>query len=283
MRNECHPLDENVTDRVFRAIDYDGTLGPSNATSQVPGTGELRAAEIEARRALGRMGQEFGVPERGPADAHVTRGQSNMHSPDGHRRRFVRDGEVPVVIGRVAKGGGSASAAAAAAPTNRLAISEAALDNERLARQRAERALGEAQAAVRDLQTKLGHLVLARDEAVETASQLREENQRLAEALAAEQQARADAEHALERALGVHERVAARRLARENPDSAAEPGAILPKRRGRPPKIRDIVLQPAGVELPVKRRGRPPKVREPGSAEPVGKPRGKEPKPVRWW
>ena len=77
-----------------------------------------------------------------------------------------------------------------------------------MARRRAERALSEAQAAVHDLQTKIGHANLARDEATEKVGQLASEVQRLQELLESERVGRAEAEQAL-RAAAERKRPAA--------------------------------------------------------------------------
>src|SRR5450432_2419335 len=76
------------------------------------------------------------------------------------------------------------------------------------ARERTQRLLEEEQATIRDLQTKLGHERLAKDEALETVRQLETEtrvfahNQETAEVeLAAERLARHNAEVALAEAL----------------------------------------------------------------------------------
>ena len=78
-----------------------------------------------------------------------------------HRRRFVRDGEVPVsVIHRDQDDG---------ANTNKLEATRQALREQIEAREQAEHLLQEAQATIRDLQTKLAHEKLARDEAIQRA------------------------------------------------------------------------------------------------------------------
>jgi hypothetical protein len=75
------------------------------------------------------------------------------------RRRFVRDGEVPVsVIHRDQDDG---------VGTNKLDATKQALREQIAARERAEHLLQEAQATIRDLQTKVAHERLARDEALQ--------------------------------------------------------------------------------------------------------------------
>ena len=99
------------------------------------------------RRALGlgdAGGQRIEQQERPPLAAR----QAERHSPDRHKRRFVRDGEVPVVVVRRDQGSdpGANRVTLGAPPTNRVEQAEAALRTERDARERAERALTEAQA-----------------------------------------------------------------------------------------------------------------------------------------
>ena len=78
-----------------------------------------------------------------------------------HRRRFVRDGEVPVsVIHRDQDDG---------ANTNKLDATRQALREQIEARERVEHLLQEAQATIHDLQTKLAHERFARDEAIQRA------------------------------------------------------------------------------------------------------------------
>jgi hypothetical protein len=164
---------------------------------------------------------------------------------DRQKRRFVHDGEVPVVVLGGSNMGSSSSGVTA---TNRLAVAETALDAERVARKQVERTLSEAQALVHDLQTKIGHAGLARDEAVEAVRQLKAETQRLEELLEAERRARAEAEHALRTTLD-------RRSAPATQGVRPEPSQPSARKRGRSLALQD--------------RPRKPHV--------------KEPKPVKWW
>lgn len=119
------------------------------------------AAEAQMRRALGLDGRSLSprpTPRPSPPRAADAAG-----APGRHRHRFVSDGEVPVVVVNSRQD-------PAALPRPEAA---AALDTEREARRRAERALTAAQASIRELQsklaqaeTKLAHVSLARDEAV---------------------------------------------------------------------------------------------------------------------
>ena len=148
------------------------------------------------------------------------------------RRRFVRDGEV-IVQHRDHSAAGDTG-------TNQLAAARQALREQVAAREDAERLLAEAQAANRDLQTKLAHERLAKDEAINRAEAAR---QTIEQALQA-----AQADLASERALRqeVERRLAA---AQERPRSApVTTAAVEPapaRRRGRPPKVRQPEREPA--------------------------------------
>jgi hypothetical protein len=213
---------------------------PNSATSS-----DLRQEEAQMRRTLGIE--------------HRSMGSSSQHSSrlgDRHQqpRRFVRDGEVPVVLVGRRDQGADGAAASGSQPVNRLALAESAYDTEHAARQRCERALSDAQATVHELQTKIGHAHLARDEAVDSAKYLRDENERLKAELAVERQARAEAEQVAQKALEGREYGPRRRVARAAP-STSESGAVLPRKLGRPL----------------------------GSKNGVRKAPVKEPKPIRWW
>ncbi len=108
-----------------------------------PGTLHLRETEEKMRRALGLSGQSAQQPHRTAPDMHR------------QKRRFVADGEVPVTV---LPGSGRRHEAEDA---NRL-------DAERQARETAERALAEAHATLRDLQTRLKHAEMALSEAQAT-------------------------------------------------------------------------------------------------------------------
>ena len=213
-----------------------------------------------------------------------------------HRRRFVQDGDIPVTVLRRDQGYEQPvhrGIAAPIAPTSsRLQRTEAALAAETASREKAERSLAETQFAVRDLQTKIGHAELAKNEAIaalqrerEATLQLRADSEagterlqevleqvRVAEQraqswqeqLAEERQARKAAEKALratEIALDTAEQLV-RSLSEETPP----PVRAEPARRPR-------VLAEPEVVVATARRGRPP---EAAPADP-------EPEPVKWW
>ncbi|HET6607274.1 MAG TPA: hypothetical protein VFG62_11420 [Rhodopila sp.] len=137
-------------------------------------------AESQMRKALGLLGE---TPRHRP-DAErveVSSRPSGSLGPFGgglHRRRFVQDGDVPVTVLRRDQQHDSIphrTAPSNGAPTSsRLQRAEAALAAETALRERAERALNEAQSGIRDLQTKIGHAELAKNEALETLRRERE-------------------------------------------------------------------------------------------------------------
>src|SRR3954470_875177 len=104
-------------------------------------TDELRlnATEAQMRRALGLNEQPVQAAERTPSSPSAT----GTHRP---QRRFVRDGEVPVTVVRRAHDDG--------AGTNMLEAARQALREQITVRERTEQLLQEAQATIRDLQTK---------------------------------------------------------------------------------------------------------------------------------
>jgi hypothetical protein len=195
-----------------------------------------------------------------------------------HRRRFVQDGEVPVTVVRREQPDAAHASAGQAGPTSsRVQRIEAALATETAGRERAERALHEAQAALQALQTKIGHNDLAKNEAVAASKRHLDEIVTLREELAAgagrlqDAETRAhDAEEEL-RTLRIElteerrGRKLAERLLRESTEDAnpAATYAAAPAHRPADP-----------VERVAVRRGRPPTVHD----EPDG-----EAEPVKWW
>src|SRR6185312_17052660 len=111
-------------------------------TDSLSDDARLRATEEQMRRALGLHNasptQDRPVPSPAPPGAS---------SPQ--RRRFVRDGEVRVSVIRRDQDDG--------ANTNKLDATRQALSEQIEAREHTEQLLQEAQATIRDLQTKLAH------------------------------------------------------------------------------------------------------------------------------
>ena len=130
----------------------------------------LQATETQMRRALGL--QSTAAPT---GEAHAMPPPAGVHRP---ARRFVRDGEVAVsVVQRDA-----------AAGSNRLDAARQALEAQTTAREQAERRLVVAQETIRELQTQLAHARLARDEAVQSAAEVKQANDQALAALQAELQ-----------------------------------------------------------------------------------------------
>ncbi len=221
------------------------------------------------RRALGLTG----VPTGRAAQPQLEQprppspGRPPVQTSTGRpRHRFVPDGAVPVTVINRHRGGD------ADAPTPGHGAIGAALQDERAARERAERSLQEALATIRDLQTKLGHAELACRETSGTAEAARA----AADALRAEYQ---------ERELRWHEGLGAERAARLLAEAtlAEATRAREPAQRTR---VSALAAQPApdlqdASPAPVaKVPGKPAAKRTPKSA---AEPRQREPQPVKWW
>jgi hypothetical protein len=134
---------------------------PANPSKPAPGAPITEEARM--RQALG-LRDESAVPRL-----------PQRREPDVRGRRFVRDGEVPVVVLSTAK---DAPAPGPATPHSRIAAAEAALRAERLAHQQTEQMLKEAQATIERLETKLAHAELAHGEAVAAERATRESAER---------------------------------------------------------------------------------------------------------
>ncbi len=123
----------------------------------------LDESELRARRALGLSRAD--APRTRSWGGEPARRQGGPGGNGHHKSRFVQDGEVPVVMVSQRPGRTEAAAASGGADRTRLAEAEAALARERAAREQADRALREAHTQIHDLQTRLGHAELARNEA----------------------------------------------------------------------------------------------------------------------
>jgi hypothetical protein len=208
-------------------------------------TSQLEAAEARMRRALGLNGAPR--PHHGPpaaADHPESTARQRKLAPGPHRRRFVQDGDIPTTfLRREAVEEGQAP--------NRLEATEAALTHETTARERAERALQEAQAHVHDLQTKLGHADLARQEALQTAER---ERQAVAELRS--------------------EMLALRARLATPPAPAPRPEPVEVPRRGRG--------RPRAQEKAPETSKEAPKPQKRATTRKAKSPE-REPKPVKWW
>ena len=210
--------------------------------------------EAGVRRALAQIGK---VPA---SVAHQPARPANRP-----RHRFVRDGEVPVVVLPPQREHRERAAGPVTMPDrpgeSRLAVVEALLREERAAREHAEQALHAAQAIIRDLQTKLGHAVLARDEALEAV--------RAAEAR-------------------MQESAAHRAAERQPPLPAPQAGTSdTPRRRGRPPKSSRMATDVAPARTGADTKPQDvAALSEPAPVTPLGKPAARpklRQKPVKWW
>jgi len=252
----------------------------------------LDATEAQMRRALGLQDGSSLAPQPAPPVAAPS-------GPHRQPRRFVRDGEVPVTV--IHRDENSA--------TNQLGVARQTIRSLTAAKEQAERLLGEAQTAIRDLQTKLAHERLARDEAVSRAETDRQALQAVQDELAAERDARQRTEQRLAEALQNGQKAERRHWATGAAQEPQEPPQA-PRRRGRPRKnaspVEATLPQDAPLERAVegtshttlasvpqsfakpsnskaamqtrapkpvepRRRGRPPKVRQP------------EAEVVQWW
>jgi hypothetical protein len=231
-------------------------------------------AEQQMRKALGLHGD--GPRPRPEGETPQRAGGGFMQGV--HRRRFVQDGEVPVTVVRRDPPDNAHGGAGQSGPTSsRLQRVEAALASETAGRERAERALHEAQSALQALQTKIGHNDLAKNEAVAASKRLGEEIVTLREQLAAgaeiqhEIEARAHESEEELRALRIElaEERRGRKLAERLLREATEDQAVVETYSAGP------AHRPADpIERVAPRRGRPPTVH----AEPEV-----EPEPVKWW
>jgi hypothetical protein len=191
---------------------------------------------------------------------------------------------------------------AAATGTNQLDAARQTIRSLSVAREQAERQLSEAQNAVRDLQTKLAHERMAKDEAIRRVEAERQAVQQTLQSvqaeLEAEREARASAEARAAEAM-VRCRDAEQRL-RTVKDAGRLPAPYTGRPRGRPRKIIPVTEDMASIGVlafevedgpgeyaaedaaaaaepdaaamtsevdsepapQVRRRGRPPKVRE---------------------
>ena len=217
-------------------------------------------------RELGTTATDRSLPDACPAAA-VHRPMQPAARP---RHRFVRDGEVPVVTVTSRRGHSAHSLPAGTsfdpAVTSRLETVEVTLRQERSARQRVEAALRAAQATIHDLQTKLGHAVLARDEAVE-ALRGAEAGLRDAEAQRAEQRRQAASSPTATHAAGPKRRG-------RSPGSSRKAAAIRPASGNQDAGRAELVASSESPQTqPAKERHR----------RPITKPDTSAQEPVKWW
>jgi chromosome segregation ATPase len=144
--------------------------------------------------------------------------------------------------------------------TNQLEAARQAIRALTAAREQAERQLLEAQATIRDLETKLAHERLARDEAAHRAAAERDDREKALQSA----QAELDAERAVRRS--VEEQLATaldRQAAAEQRAEAA--GQSARATSGKPNGGQASAIATEDTSKPVRRRGRPPKPPAPES------------------
>ena len=256
-------------------------------TDSQPDDANLRATEAQMRQAIGLRSD---APDQPSSDLPVT--QASGSHPQ--RRRFVRDGDVPVTLVH------RDHHVAGEPGTNQLDVARQAIRAETAARELAERSLNEARITIRDLQTKMAHEPLAKDEAlaivrrVETEARAAVQAVHSAEAeLVATRLARQNAEDALAEALEARQEtegrlramIAARRA--QAPPTEPSDGHGRPKATGIKPKTpaAQVIDQEPHAKIggsptivdggsrpkQTRRRGRPAKVRN------------QESEFVEWW
>lgn len=277
-----HTAGENPQDRIARAPD-------AASTDPEP----IDEAESQMRKALGLLGDAPRHRSESERSDQSNR-MGDRFNGGLHRRRFVQDGDIPVTVLRRDQAHEAplhrGVAAVAAPSSSRLQRTEAALAAETAAREKAERSLAETQAVARDLQTKIGHAELAKNEAIETLRRDREavaqlradfENQaerlqaaltqaRVAEEtaescegqLAKERQARKAAEKALRSAESARE--AAEQVVRSLSEEAPAPRRV------------EAVRRPRAEPEVAAANSRRPRAQDASTGE-------AEPEPVKWW
>lgn len=248
-------------------------------------------AESQMRKALGLLGDGHRHrPE--PAERMEQSNRMGDRFNGGlHRRRFVQDGDIPVTVLRrepaheipVSRG----SVAAPPPTSSRLQRTEAALAAETAAREKAERALLEVQAHARDLQTKIGHAELTKNEAIEALRRERETIAQLkADLLAWEgrlEEVQGQVTAAEEIASACQEQLTEERHARKAAEKACRVAEAA--RETAEQLVRTLSQEqvaPRRVE-PVRRPRAEPEVAAITRRQRAPEPPAEEPEPVKWW
>lgn len=229
---------------------------------------DLESAEARMRRALGLAGSrdEPAGPSRPEQRPKVLSRPPDRPVGERPRQRFVKDGDVPVTV--VTRHRPHDADALDAPSLGRAGIVATALATERAARERAERSLQEALAAVHDLRTKQGHAELAQREASEG---IRAAHEAAVKALQAEhegQVARLNEQLAAERALRTAAEAALQEAAAREPAGRDLPATVAAKPAPKPAPAQRAANAPASAKA--KR----------GTASASAR---REPQPVRWW
>ena len=206
-----------------------------------PSDARLHATEMQMRRALGLDREPPPVSQ----PTHSPNPSNGLHQ----RRQFVRDGDVSVSV--VHSDSGSR--------LQQLDAARHALREQTTAREEAERALADARNTIHDLETKLGHERLAKDEVTQRADAERQKVEEaltgVQEELAAERALRARAERERDEAAVARQTAEQRLRQRTTVKAALPPSAQLPtdhkppRRRGRPPKAARQDVAPDDSEI----------------------------------
>ena len=206
-----------------------------------PSDVRLHATEMQMRRALGLDREPPPVSQ----PTHSPNPSNGLHQ----RRQFVRDGDVSVSV--VHSDSGSR--------LQQLDAARHALREQTTAREEAERALADARNTIHDLETKLGHERLAKDEVTQRAGAERQKVEEaltgVQEELAAERALRARAERERDEAAVARQTAEQRLRQRTAVKAALPPSAQLPtdhqppRRRGRPPKVARQDVAPDDSEI----------------------------------
>jgi hypothetical protein len=190
-----------------------------------PSDARLGAAELQMRRALGL--------DRGTSPVSQPTHSPNPSNGPHQRRHFARDGDIPVTI--VHSDSGSRF--------QQLDAARQTLRQQTAAHEEAERLLADARNTIDDLETKLGHERLARDEVTQRIDaerlQIEEALTAMQEELAIERAKRARAESERDEAVVATQTAERRQRAAVKaalPPPAPSPSE-QPRRRGRPPKV----------------------------------------------
>jgi hypothetical protein len=223
-------LSENLKLRLENLAGENQPGKPARPAEGGADPGPIDEAESQMRRALGLLGEgqrHRPDPDRAEQPPHRS---VDRFSGNFHRRRFVQDGDVPVTVLRRDQGQGHEQPAHRSMPapqapsSSRLQRTEAALANETAAREKAERLLADVQAHAHDLQTKIGHAELAKNEAIEALRRERDAITLLrAEARASREQleeAVSQARSAEQEATTWQDRLTAERNAHKNTERA---------------------------------------------------------------
>lgn len=260
-------------------------IDPADAAQ--PGPSPIDEVEAQMRRALSALGprgmlrtrsDNDRVDNAGPSGGNTMRLQDRFNQT-AHRRKFVQDGDVPVAYVRreQTRDGAAIQPAAPSALAIRLQRAEADLAAQTAARQHAERVTTEAQAALRDLRTKLGHVELAHTEAVEALRREREQQaaRRLADQeLASRHQEHEDRVRALQRALSAAQaELAEERSQRKSLEK--ELRGLMDAKEAAERMVRVLSEDDDEHNAPIRRAAKVATPR-PAAAE-------EEPEPVKWW